>query len=126
MKIKSLALPIIFVLGLVAAVSAQLPFNMFAKDTILPKQWKYYSHSFNQMGELDMLIADISATNTDVQLFAQFDRQPTSNDSWTFSYYQTIKDSRIFGRIFCFGLIFIFTIHFYSAIPITNTILFFH
>lgn len=103
MNIKSLVLlSIVFVLGVVATVSAQLPFNMFGTDTVPPKEWKYFSYSVQGIREGDMLIADISdTTNTDIQLFAQFDRQPAPGDTWSFSYSQTINNGafeRIFGR----------------------------
>ena len=106
MYIKSIVLSTIFALGLVALVSAQLPFNDFGDDAIPPKEWLFYRYSVYGLREGDMLIADISdTTNTDVLVYAQFDRDPTTEDFWTFAYYQNISNDafeRVFGRSYNF------------------------
>jgi len=100
MNIKS----IVFALALVALVSAQLPFNDFGEEAIPPKQWQYYRYSVYGLREGDMLIADVSdTTNTDIQVFAQFDRDPTSDDFWNITYNQTISNEafeRVFAVVF--------------------------
>ncbi len=106
MYIKSIVLSVIVALGFVALVSAQLPFNNFGSATVSPKQWQYYTFSVQGLKEGDMLIADVSdTTNTDIQLFAQFDREPTADDFWRFAYYQPISNDafeRVFGRSYNF------------------------
>jgi hypothetical protein len=102
MYIKSIVLSAILALGLAAIVSAQLPLNDFGSGSVQPKEWMYFTYPIGGLREGDMIIADISDnTNTDIQLYAQFDRNPTSGDSWNFAYYQNINSvafERIFGR----------------------------
>lgn len=106
MYIKSIVLSVILALGLVALVSAQLPFNNFGSATVQPKAWSYFTFNVEGLREGDMLIGDVSdTTNTDIQLFAQFDRNPVSGDSWNFAYYQNINNGafeRVFGRSYNF------------------------
>eukprot|EP00029_Vermamoeba_vermiformis_P013567 TRINITY_DN848_c0_g1_i1.p1 TRINITY_DN848_c0_g1~~TRINITY_DN848_c0_g1_i1.p1 ORF type:complete len:552 (+),score=140.02 TRINITY_DN848_c0_g1_i1:45-1700(+) len=101
MYIKSIVLSVILALGL---VSAQLPFNNFGSATVQPKAWSYFPFNVEGLREGDMLIADVSdTTNTDIQLFAQFDRNPLSGDSWSFTYNENINNGafeRIFAVVF--------------------------
>jgi hypothetical protein len=78
--------------------------NDFGSGSVQPKEWMYFTYPIGGLREGDMIIADISDnTNTDIQLYAQFDRNPTSGDSWNFAYYQNINSvafERIFAVIF--------------------------
>lgn len=102
MYIKSTVLSVILALGLAAFVSAQLPFNDFGSASVQPKEWMYFTYPVGGLREGDMIIADISdTTSTDIQLFAQFDGVPNSEDFWRFAYYNNINNAafeRIFGK----------------------------